>query len=181
MSASAAVSALAVIGTAIVAASAGYLFRRYEHLREQRIDDYQGLSAAFLDAARSAADLLSVHTQVGWPHDLNPETWNEDQRVGLTRAHGDAWERAAVARRSFDVAAFRVDLVASQDSRGDLERLRAFLEAAAYSGAPWRFDPEGDDCPEREAEPARYRACGGSRASTVRGPGGARAMGEACA
>jgi hypothetical protein len=78
-----AVTAGVAIVVAIVAAEAGYLFRRREHLRERRLNAYQTVFAAFLDAARSAADLLSVHMTVGWPRDLNPRP--------TTKISGRAW------------------------------------------------------------------------------------------
>jgi hypothetical protein len=135
-------AAVITVGTAIVvavvAASAGYYFRRREHLRERRLDAYQAVFAAFLDAARSAADLLSVHTQVGWPRELSAETWTEEQREEMTSVHRKAWERAAGDRRAFEVAVYGVELVASEDARVDIEALRAFLEGAAYSGSPWK-------------------------------------------
>jgi hypothetical protein len=131
------------IVVAVVAASAGYFFRRREHLRERRLEAYQAVFAAFLDAARSAADLLSVHTQVGWPRGLNAETWTEEQRQEMAKVHGNAWERAAADRRAFEVALYGVELVASEDSRADIEELRTFLEGAAYSGSPWKHGKEG--------------------------------------
>lgn len=132
----AALATAAAIIVALVAAQAGYLFRRREHLRERRLDAYQIVCAAFLDAARSAADLLSVHTRVSWPRDLSPKTGNEDQRAAMTKAHADAWQRASADRRSFEIAAYGVELVASKESREAVERLRVFLEGAAYSGTP---------------------------------------------
>jgi hypothetical protein len=140
------VTALITVGTAIVvaivAASAGYFFRRREHLRERRLDAYQTLLAAFLDAARSAADLLTVHTQVGWPHEMRTKNLTEEQRSVRAKAYGNTWERARADRRTFEVAAYGVELVASEDSRAGVEELRAFLEGAAYSGAPWKGGPD---------------------------------------
>jgi hypothetical protein len=133
-------AAVITVGAAIVAATAAYFFRRREHLRERRLDAYQAVLAAFLDATRSAAALLSVHTQVGWPHQLNREQWNEEQRSAMAQAHADAWERAATDRHEFEAAAYGVELVAS----ADVKELREFLEGAAYSGSPWNRAGEGD-------------------------------------
>jgi hypothetical protein len=131
-------AAAIAVGVAIVAAAAGYFFRRREHLRERRLDAYQAVFAAFLDAARSAADLLSVHTQVGWPREISAETWTKEQREEMAKVHRNAWERAAADRRAFEVAVYGVELVASEDARADIEELRQFLEGAAYSGSPWK-------------------------------------------
>jgi hypothetical protein len=132
------------IVVAVVAASAGYFFRRREHLRETRLDAYQAVLAAFLDAARSAADLLSVHLRVGWPNELSRETWSDEQREMMSRAHTEAWERATIDRRAFEVAVYGVELVASETSLADVEKLRTFLADAAYSGSPWKRGGEHD-------------------------------------
>jgi hypothetical protein len=133
-------AAVITVAAAIVAATAAYFFRRREHLRERRLDAYQAVLAAFLDAARSAAALLSVHMHVGWPHELNREQWTEEQRSAMAQAHADAWERAATDRHAFEAAAYGVELVAS----ASVKELRAFLASAAYSGSPWNRDDRGD-------------------------------------
>jgi hypothetical protein len=145
------------VGTAIVvaavAASAGY-FRRREHLRERRLDAYKAVFAAFLDATRSAADLLTVHTPVGWRRELSAQTWTAKQRQEMTKVHSKAWERAAADRRAFEVAVYGVELVASEDSRADVEELRAFLEGAAYSGPPWKHGKKGETIRASRRPPA---------------------------
>ena len=133
-------AAVITVAAAIVAATAAYFFRRREHLRERRLVAYQAVLAAFLDAARSAAALLSVHMHVGWPHELNREQWTEEQRSAMAQAHADAWERAATDRHPFEAAAYGVELVAS----ASVKELRAFLASAAYSGSPWNRDDRGD-------------------------------------
>src|SRR5262245_1929362 len=100
------------IAAAVVAATAGYFYRRREHLRERRLDSYQTVPAAFLDAARTAATMIGVHVQVGWPHELSRDK-PEDERRALTTAHAEAWDRAAAARTAFEEAAYRAELVAS--------------------------------------------------------------------
>lgn len=54
--------ALLVLGV-VLGAALGYFVRRDEHLRDKRLDAISDLTAAFVDAARSGADLLSVHMQ----------------------------------------------------------------------------------------------------------------------
>ena len=73
----------------------------------------------------------------------------------MTKAHADPWERASADRRSFEIAAYGVELVASKESREAVERLWVFLEGAAYSGTPWRFDsPDHHDYPTAALNPA---------------------------
>ncbi len=134
-------AAVITVAAAIVAATAAYFFRRREHLRERRLDAYQAVLAAFLDAARSAAALLSVHTQVGWPHELNREQWTEEQRSAMAQAHADAWERAATDRHAFEAAAYGVELVAS----ASVDELVVLLVEGTPIDLLWHVNTAGAD------------------------------------
>ena len=125
-----------VVG-AVFGALVGYFVRREEHLRERRLDSFGTLVAAFIAAARSGSDLLSVHMQTGYPHELNPQTWDEEQRRSMTDAHSIAWAQARDARNAFELAATEAELVATSQTAQIIEDLRSFLEGALYSGLPW--------------------------------------------
>ncbi len=122
---------------ALVAALLGYQVRRWEHRREQRLEAYRSVFGAFHEAARAGADLLSVHTQVGFPADLSSGQLSDEDRQRMANAHSQAWAEAASARHEFDVAAFGVELVGSQQAMHVAEDLRSFLEESLYSGVPW--------------------------------------------
>ncbi len=124
-------------GIALIAALLGYLVRRWEHRREQRLEAYRSVLSAFHEAARTGADLLSVHAQTGFPSKLNRETWSEEDVQRMATAHNEAWVRGANACHQFDAAAFGVELVGSQQALDIVEDLRSFLHEALYSGAPW--------------------------------------------
>lgn len=129
--------ALLVLGAGL-GAVLGYFVRRDEHLRDRRLDAISDLTAAFIDAARSGADLLSVHMQTGYPHELNTKTWNAEQIEAMAKAHGRAWAASADAAHRFELAVARAELVASKDTARVVTDLRAFLDRALYSGLPWR-------------------------------------------
>lgn len=124
-------------GIALIAALLGYLVRRWEHHREQRLEAYRSVLSAFHEAAITGADLLAVHTQTSFPSELNRETWSENAIQRMATAHSEAWGRAASARHQFEVAAFGVELVGSQQALEAVEDLRSFLHESLYSGAPW--------------------------------------------
>lgn len=115
--------ALLVLG-AVLGAVLGYFVRRNEHLRDQRLDAISDLTSAFVDAARAGADLLSVHMQTGYPHELNTQTWSAQQIDAMGKAHGDAWTAAADAAHRFELAVARAELVASKDTAAVVTDLR---------------------------------------------------------
>jgi len=129
--------ALLVLG-AVLGAVLGYFVRRNEHLRDKRLDAISDLTSAFVDAARAGADLLSVHMQTGYPHELKRQTWSAQQIDAMGKAHGEAWAAAADAAHRFELAVARAELVASKDTAALVTDLRAFLDRALYSGLPWR-------------------------------------------
>jgi len=128
---------LLVLG-AVLGAVLGYFVRRDEHLRDKRLDAISDLTAAFVDAAQSGADLLSVHMQTGYPHELNTEAWNAQQIEAMAKAHGQAWAVSTDAAHRFELAVARAELVASKDTARVVTDLRAFLDRALYSGLPWQ-------------------------------------------
>jgi len=124
-------------GIALIAALLGYLVRRWEHRRERRLEAYQSVLSAFHEAARTGADLLSVHTQTGFPSEIEQRDVVRNDIQRMATAHSEAWGRGASARHQFDVAAFGVELVGSQQALDAVEDLRSFLHESLYSGAPW--------------------------------------------
>jgi hypothetical protein len=127
---------------AVLGGLVGYLVRRKEHLREQRLDSFGVLVSTFIEAARSGAALLSVHFQVGYPHELSRETWNEEQVRTMTEAHSSAWAQGSVARNAFELAAIKAELVATKGTAKVIEDLRTFLDGALYSGSPWGYSKD---------------------------------------
>lgn len=109
-----------------------------EPCRRTLSGDDRDLTAAFIDAARSGADLLSVHMQTGYPHELNAQTWSAKQTAAMAKAHGQAWAASADAAHRFELAVARAELVASKDTAREVTDLREFLDRALYSGLPWR-------------------------------------------
>lgn len=83
---------------ALVAGLGGYLFRRNEHRREQRLTAYRSLLAAFFEAANTGATLLSVHNQTGFPTELKAKGRTPEDIDRFTRVHSDAWDTASKAR-----------------------------------------------------------------------------------
>ena len=92
---------------------------------------------AFYEAANAGADLLSVHTQTGFPHELRREGLAEKDRDRMAGAHEDAWAVAREARHAFHLASFGVELVGSRTALAAVEDLREFLAGSLYSGEPW--------------------------------------------
>ena len=127
---------------AVLGGVVGYFVRRAEHLRERRLDAFGTLVSTFMDAARSGADLLSVHTQTGYPQELNRETWGDDQVRAMTEEHSGAWAQARTARNAFELAASQSELVGTTETAKVVEDLRMFLDGALYSGLPWRYSQE---------------------------------------
>jgi hypothetical protein len=128
---------LAIV-SAFIGALIGYLVRRKEHLREQRIDAYRQLLAAFVAAARSGANLVSVHTQTGYPHEINRKTTPKEQADAMTQAHAEAFRIAADDRAKFELSAAGAEMVASEDIWKNIDDLRTVLDSALYNGLPWR-------------------------------------------
>jgi hypothetical protein len=128
-----------LVGGAVLGAVLGYLIRRGEHLREKRLDAFSDLAAAFIDAARTGATLLSVHMRTGYPHELNPQTLSAEQIEAMSRAHGEAWIASADAAHRFEFAVAQVELVASKETASVVTDLRVFLDGAVYSGIPWKY------------------------------------------
>jgi hypothetical protein len=106
---------------------------------------------AFVDAARTGADLLSVHMTTGYPHELvpgrGPSPLGIQQVIELRKAHSDAWAAADAGRNRFELAAFAVELVATTSSAEAIADLRAFLDETLYSGLPWGFVKHGARVP----------------------------------
>jgi hypothetical protein len=130
------VAVLTGLGGVVLGGALGYVARRYEHLREQRVDAYRQVLATFIDAARTGAHLLSIHIQTGFPDTINP-SFGTEQIDQMKNAHVEAFETANRARNAFHTALYGVELVASPDLLGTAESLRPFLNGALYSGSPW--------------------------------------------
>lgn len=75
--------------------------------------------------------------QTGYPYELNPQTWDEEQRRSMADAHSSAWAQARDARNAFELAATKAELVATSQTAQIVEDLRSFLEGSLYSGLPW--------------------------------------------
>ena len=123
--------------TVVLGGLVGYFVRRAEHLMERRLNSFGSLVTAFIESARSGADLLSVHTQTGYPHKLDRERLGEAQVRAMTEAHSSAWMQARSARYAFELAATEAELVATSETVRIIEDLRMFLSGALYSGTPW--------------------------------------------
>ena len=99
------------------------------------------LEAAFVDAARSGADLLSVHMQTGYPHELNTGSWTAQQI--------EAMAKALVERETLDAEEIQACLENKPlpDREHDVSRtgLIDFFAAGGVDGAGAREPVRGHD------------------------------------
>lgn len=129
---------LAAVVSVILAGTAGYFWRRREHLREKRLDAHLEFLRAFVAAARASATLMSVHLSTGYPDQLNRTQWSEEQRREMTSMHQEAFSGAIASRETLEASLCGVDLVGGAKAPKSAETLVQWLTDEAYSVEPWK-------------------------------------------
>lgn len=115
------------VATLLVGALLGFFLRSREFRREQRLKVYGEFVAAFLDAARVGADLLSLYFTFG------ESLYNEN----ATHA-AEPWKHWAAASKELEAAAARLRIVSSKRVRTASEELEDFFEHNVRALPPFR-------------------------------------------
>lgn len=111
---------------ALLGAVLGFVIRGHEFRREQRLREYSGFSAAFLEAVQAGVALASLHT-------------GDAGQVpsGMKDRHAEMWARWAEAQRSFEAATARLRLVATPDVRHGSETMEDFVTDNVRNAPPF--------------------------------------------